>query len=122
MPIDRDTMKRLQAFGKSIPPDLLKRGVVKKQIYAEEKAQLEEAARKGKTLAERRLAARALADEKVYNSLNRETTEIDPAVQAEMERRGDAFIRREMKAGRLKKLDKNDPFLRSLQKNFNRKP
>ena len=120
--MDRRTQLILSKIGRSIPKDLLKRGMTNEQsLGAFERdlvAQLLKDPRV--SLAEKKMLRRAIEElhgvnEKGGNIADQTKQATDPKVGATIDKIVGAKVAREIRSGRIKKADQNDPFLRKMR-------
>lgn len=113
--MDKKTMEAMLRIGKTIPRELLNKGIIKEKPFQFERDVIEERSNNKRVpLAERTMLKKALESEKLRATYERETTSVNHEAGKEIERFVEAKIKKEIASGRLKPADKNDPFFKKI--------
>ena len=119
--MDNKTKEVMMRIGKSIPRELLAKGIIREKPFQFEKDIIEERSKsKSVPFKEREMLRKALESDKLQNTYNRETTSMNHEVSKEIEKFVETKMKREIASGRLKPADKNDPFMRFIDSRMKR--
>lgn len=115
--MDKRTEIQLSRIGNQIPKSLIKRSVVKEG--GEQEAIARDILKNPKLDQATRDQLQGLVDKGAFNDIHDLE---DPKVIAQMDRFVDRRVKHEIRSGRLKPADKNDPFIRKMRKQMRGKP
>ena len=119
--MDKKTKEALFKIGRSIPKEWLKQGITKEKPFADQKRIFENIANDhniSKNIREE--AKKALGNEKVYNSFERETTSVNPEINKKIQQFINTKVDNAIRNGEIKKAEKNDPFHKFVDSHTNR--